>query len=223
MMTRSSVVRSLVHGVATACLTGLALMPLAAQGVPPAGPPGGRPPGGAQRGAPGMNDPRRVEMERRLQERIEERVRQELNPTDEQFTRLRDVASKMEGERRALRNEEMTTRFALRQELLAGDKADESKVAEFLERMPRYERRRLDLMEREQRELAKFLTPSQRARYIGLQDELRRGMQDVQRRRMGNDSGGPQGRGGMRRGPPDGNDPDGNRGKDGRKGDGKRG
>ena len=44
-------------------------------------------------------------------------------------------------------------------------------------------------MEQEQRELAKFLSPSQRARYFGLQDELRRGMQDLQRRRMGLDSG----------------------------------
>jgi len=146
-----------------------------------------------------MSDGRRMEMERRLQGLIDERVRQELHPTDEQFAKLRDVASRMENERRALRNEEMTTRFALRQELLAGDKADERKVAEFLDQMPKYERRRLDLMEREQKELAKFLTPSQRARYIGLQDELRRGMQDVQRRRMGTDSGGGPGRAGMRR------------------------
>src|SRR5207344_2346860 len=114
-------------------------------------------------------------------------VRQQLALSDEQFAKLRDVASKVEDDRRALRNEEMTTRFALRQELLAGEKADEGKVAEFLEQMPRFERRRLDMMEREQKELAKFLTPSQRARYIGLQDELRRGMQDVQRRRMGPD------------------------------------
>ena len=196
--------RSLSRIVATSlCLTALAFAPLAAQGGPPGGPPGGRPPGGGQRGARGMPEAQRLEMERRLQELIDEKVRQQLQPTEEQFTKLRDVASRMEQERRALRNEEMTTRFALRQELLAGDKADEGKVAEFLERMPRFERRRLDLMEREQKELAKFLTPSQRARYIGLQDELRRGMQDVQRRRMGADSaGGPTGRGGMRRQPP---------------------
>ena len=81
----------------------------------------------------------------------------------------------------------MTTRFAMRQELLAGEKANEARVAELLDRMPRFERRRLDLMEQEQRELAKFLSPTQRARYIGLQDELRRSMQDLQRRRMGID------------------------------------
>jgi periplasmic protein CpxP/Spy len=57
-----------------------------------------------------------------------------------------------------------------------------------LEQLPKYERRRLDLMEREQRELARFLSPVQRAKYIGLQDELRRTMQDVQHRRMERDS-----------------------------------
>jgi hypothetical protein len=54
-----------------------------------------------------------------------------------------------------------------------------------LDEMPRLERRRVELMEREQRELAKFLSPVQRARYFGLQDELRRGMQELQQRRLG--------------------------------------
>ena len=71
--------------------------------------------------------------------------------------------------------------------------------------MPRLERRKLDLLEAEQRDLAKFLSPIQRARYFGLQDELRRGMQDLQRRRMGMDdstTGPPDSRGAKRRGPP---------------------
>ena len=199
MMRREMGIKFMARMLATtACVAALGFSSVEAQGGPP---PGGRPPEGSPRG--GMSEGRRMEMERRLQERLNELVRQRLTPTEEQFAKLRDVASKMETERRALRNEEMTTRFALRQELMAADKADENKVAELLERMPKFERRRLDLMEREQKELAKFLTPSQRARYIGLQDELRRGMQDVQRGRMGKDSaGGPPGRGGMRRQPP---------------------
>ena len=75
--------------------------------------------------------------------------------------------------------------MALRREMRAGDKANEAKVGELLDQMPGLERRKLDLMESEQRELAKFLSPTQRAHYFGLQDELRRGMQDVQRGRMG--------------------------------------
>jgi Spy/CpxP family protein refolding chaperone len=179
-----------------------------AQGGPPPGPPGGPPPAGARAGARGLgaglggpDDPRRAALERRLQERLVAIVRQRLNLTDEQVTRLQDVASKTEDERRALRRDELTARFAMRQELLAGDKANDAKVADLLEQLPRLERRRVDLMEREQRELAKFLTPVQRARYFGLQDELRRGMQELQQQRLtAPDSGGPaRGGAGLRR------------------------
>jgi Spy/CpxP family protein refolding chaperone len=135
-------------------------------------------------GDPRRDDPRRAALENRLQERLLVVVRQRLNLSDEQLARLRDVASKTEDERRALRRDELTARFAMRQELLAGDNANENKVADLLEQLPRLERRRVDLMEREQRELAKFLSPVQRARYFGLQDELRRGMQELQQQRL---------------------------------------
>ena len=174
--------RGMLFSVALlACLTSSALTSAHAQGGPPGTAPRGR------QGAARLDDAQRGQLERRLQDRINQVVRVRLALTDDQFDKLRTVASRVEADRRALRNEEMTTRFAMRQELLAGEKANEARVAELLDRMPRFERRRLDLMEQEQRELAKFLSPTQRARYIGLQDELRRSMQDLQRRRMGID------------------------------------
>ncbi len=137
--------------------------------------------------SPRLSAPKRAEMERRVQERINEVIRQRLELDDEQVVKLRDVSGRVEDERRAVRNEELTTRFALRQELLAGDRVNEARVGELLDRLPKLERRRVELIEAEQRELAKFLTPSQRARYFALQDELRRNMQEMQRRRIGLD------------------------------------
>mgnify|MGYP001764775258 CR=1 FL=1 len=131
------------------------------------------------------DDPRRAELEKLFQKRVEAMVRQRLQLTDDQATKLREVASRAEGERRALRRDEMVARKAMREELLAGDNANEARVLELLDQMPKLERRRLELLEQEQRELARFLTPLQRARYFALQDELRRGMQELQRRRMG--------------------------------------
>jgi protein CpxP len=152
-------------------------------------------------------DARRIErerevLERRFHERVDAIVKQRLRLTDEQHLKLRDVASRTEEARRALRRDELTTRMALRRELVAKDRADETKVADLLDQIPRLERRKLDLLESEQRELAKFLSPVQRARYFGLQDELRRGMHELQRRRMGGDSASPgtDGRGMRRRG-----------------------
>jgi Spy/CpxP family protein refolding chaperone len=129
--------------------------------------------------------PRRAELERRFQQRVEAMVRQRLQLTDEQASRLRAVAGRAEASRRTLRRDEMQARTAMRDELLAGDNVDEGKIADLLGQMPKLERRRIELMEQEQRELAQFLSPVQRARYFALQDELRRSMQELQRRRLG--------------------------------------
>ena len=138
---------------------------------------------------PRMSSDGRAAMERQLQARINNVIRERLALNDEQFGKLQEVASHIEDDRRTLRNDELTTRFALRQELLAGDRVNESRVGELLDKLPKLDRRRVDLIEQEQRELAKFLSPSQRARYFALQDELRRNMQEMQRRRIGLDGG----------------------------------
>ncbi len=145
----------------------------------------GPPPRVSERqGAPRMNAQQRELLEKRFKERIDAIVTQRLRLTDEQQVKLREVASRTEETRRVLRREEFVLRTALRDEMKAGEKANEARVDDLLEQMPRLERRKLELMESEQRDLAKFLSPTQRARYFGLQDELRRGMQDLQRRRM---------------------------------------
>ena len=132
---------------------------------------------------PRVTEETRAMLERRVQDRVNEIVRARLALSDEQFQQLRALAARIEDDKRALRNDELTTRFSLRQELLAGDRVNEARIGELLDRMPKLERRRLTIMEEEQRDLSKFLSPSQRARYFALQDELRKNMQDMQRRR----------------------------------------
>ena len=157
-----------------------------AQGGPPAPPPvAGVLADQSPPSAPRLNEKQRALAERRLQDRINQVVRQRLALTDDQFSKLRDVASRIEEDRRSLRVDEATARFAMRQELLAGDRVNEARVSELLDRLPRLERRRLELMESEQRDLSKFLSASQRARYLGLQDELRRSIQELQKNRAG--------------------------------------
>jgi len=79
----------------------------------------------------------------------------------------------------------------LRAELLAGDAANQQKVATYLDQMLRFQRRRIDIQENEQRELGKFLTPVQRAKYFGLQAQLRKRMMEL-RDRAGAGPGQPQ-------------------------------
>jgi protein CpxP len=174
---------------------------LVATAVPTTGTAQVTPPAGERRDKRAA-DPRRGELERRFQQRVDAMVRQRLQLTEEQAVKLREVAGRAETMRRTLRRDEMQARKVMRDELLAGDNANDAKVAELLEEMPRLERRRIDLMEQEQRELSKFLSPIQRARYFALQDELRRNMQELQRRRLGTgDSSRAPGRDGIDRPP----------------------
>jgi hypothetical protein len=176
MMTRG------LHWLTAAALVVTTSSPtvMRAQGTPPRA--------SEQRAAHRMNAMQRDALEKRFRERIEAIVNERLQLTDEQQVKLRDVASRTESARLVLHREEVVLRSALREEMRAGDKANEAKVGDLLDQLPGLERRKLDLLESEQRELAKFLSSTQRARYFGLQDELRRGMQDVQRRRLGKDA-----------------------------------
>lgn len=131
---------------------------------------------------------RRPPAAQRLQARLDSVVRVRLQLTEEQFAQLRGVATRLEEERRLLRRDEMAVRVRLRRALAAAETVDQGAVAQLLDEIPRLERRKVELLEEEQRELARFLSPSQRARYFALQEEMRRGMLELQRRRLGLDS-----------------------------------
>jgi protein CpxP len=139
-------------------------------------------------------------IEQQLQQRIATIMQERLRLTDDQLRQLTDVTRRFERERMQVRSEDYRLRMAMRAQLMAGDTASQQRVAELLEQMPRVERRRIDLMEIEQRELAKFLTPVQRARYVALQDEIRRNMEQIRDRRSDDKPGSPS----HTRGPPSG-------------------
>jgi protein CpxP len=145
-------------------------------------------PAGAQARARGERMDRRPPSAQRLQARLDSVVRGRLQLTDEQFAQLRGVATRLEEDRRLLRRDEMAVRVRLRRALAAAEMVDQGAVAQLLDEIPRLERRKVELLEEEQRELARFLSPSQRARYFALQEEMRRGMLELQRRRLGLDS-----------------------------------
>ncbi|HYW31086.1 MAG TPA: hypothetical protein VE869_06225 [Gemmatimonas sp.] len=145
----------------------------------------GRRPQAGERGSGGRGFSDRATMERRFEARLNEILRTKLRLSDDQLRQLRAVSNRVEREKRDLWRSEEHIRGELRRQLLASEPASESRIAELLDSLPRLERRRIDAMEQEQRELARFLAPSQRARYFALQDEIRRGMQEMQRGRLG--------------------------------------
>jgi len=169
-MTGASARRMLAILATSVCATAL---PLAAQRIDRAPARGGAL--GAQQ-QPGL--------ERLFQERLAEVVRRRLNLNESQMRQLGQVNSRFERERMVLFRDERRARQALRAEVLAGDSANQSKVANLLDQLFRIQRQRLDLTEREQQELSAFMTPTQRAMYFGIQDDLRRRMEEVRQQRQ---------------------------------------
>jgi Spy/CpxP family protein refolding chaperone len=127
-----------------------------------------------------MGGPQRAELEQRFRERMAAVVRRQLNLNTDQMTRLQSVDRTFDSQRMALAGREREVRRALREELMSRSTPDQTKVSGLLDQMLRVQRQRLDLVESEQHELAKFLTPVQRARYLGLQNQLRRRTQELQ-------------------------------------------
>ena len=136
------------------------------------------------------------QLEQRVRERIAAVVQNRLQLTDDQMRRLRDVNAKYEGQRRKLVTDERDARIVLRAELQRGKQGDQTRISDAVDRMFKTQRARIDLAEQEQRDLSSFMTASQRAGYLALQEQIRRRVDEMRQRRLGG------GRGmGARRGP----------------------
>ena len=150
-------------------------------------------PGGNVRPEPGVQAPaRRQQMERRLRERLWKVTKEQVGLTDAQMTRLGETSKRFDSRRRMLNQQERAERSALRQQIAAGDHADQGRIAAALDRLVQFQRQRVDLQAEEQRELAGYMTPLQRARFAALQEQVRRRVETLRRARA--DSAGARGR-----------------------------
>lgn len=125
----------------------------------------------------------RGNLEQRVRERVEVVVQERLALTDDQLRQLRDVSARYEPRRRTLLAQEREARLVLRTEMQRGKAGDQQRVADALEELLTVQRARVDLMDSEQRELAKFMQPTQRAGYLALQDQMRRRIEELRRSR----------------------------------------
>jgi protein CpxP len=123
-------------------------------------------------------------LERQFRERLAEVVRRRLNLNDAQMRQLGQVNDRFERQRMLLLRDERQVRQALRAEVLAGDSANQSRVSDLLDQALKIQQRRLDLTSQEQHDLSAFMTPVQRAMYFGIQDDLRRRMEELRQNRQ---------------------------------------
>jgi hypothetical protein len=164
------VTRRLVVLASVALLTG-------AHELPAQGPQRERQPRPQGEGAPG-----RTALERQVQQQLWRLTRQRVGLSDAQMRQLAPVNQRFETRRRQILREERETRLALRGAVLDSAGADDSRVSAQIDRLLQLERERIDLVQEEQRELSRFMTPLQRARYMALQEQVRRRVEQMRRR-----------------------------------------
>ncbi len=141
----------------------------------------------AQRGQPrdSAAAQRRVVLERQVRQRIAVMVKERLQLTDAQAQQLQETEGRFELRRRDLVQREQRLRRDLRQQLAPGVAADQQRVASLLDQIMAVHRERVTTTEQEQRELARFLTPVQRAKYLGLQAQFRSRIEGMRQRGRG--------------------------------------
>ena len=109
-----------------------------------------------------------------VRQQIEQLVRKQVQPTDDQMVKLRQHEQQYLPRHVQLDREEQQVRIALRQAMIDSAGVDEAKIGQLLDRMVAFPGRRASLLEEEQKSLAQILSPLQRAKFNAIQEQVRR-------------------------------------------------
>lgn len=141
--------------------------------------------------------PPRGELEAELRRGFARAVRQRVGLTEDQMRKLAPITQKYANERARIQLDERQARMELGRILRDSVAGDSAKVEGLMARMLDAQKRQVQLLEEEQKELATIMSPLQRARFFGLREQMRRQLEE-RRRGRGEGLGGPP----PRRGPP---------------------
>jgi Spy/CpxP family protein refolding chaperone len=111
-------------------------------------------------------------------------VQRRLGLTGEQSVRLRETTRRFAAQRQQIMQRERETRRALRLATAPGDSsADQKVIGRQLDSLVALQQRRVALLAEEQREMATFLTPYQRAQFLAMQERALRAAQQLRQQR----------------------------------------
>lgn len=132
--------------------------------------------------------PDRARLEGDIRRGFARAVRQRVGLSDEQMRRLGPVTQRHEQQRRQLQQDERRTRTAL-QQAIRDSSADSAAISGHLQALVSVQQRRVQLLEAEQRDLAAIMTPLQRAKYMAVQEQVRRRLEQMRQRRAATPEG----------------------------------
>jgi Spy/CpxP family protein refolding chaperone len=123
----------------------------------------------------------RPALEQQFRERVAKLTQDRVGLTDAQMAQLGQSNAKFAPQLAQVAAQERETRRQLRQEMTASGQPNQQKVSDLLDASIRLQKQRISIVESEQKELARFMTPVQRARYVALQQQFRRRAQELDR------------------------------------------
>lgn len=120
-----------------------------------------------------------------LRQRFAGVIQKQLNLSNENARRLATVDRKYEQQRTQLRRDEREARLGLQSALADSSNVDQAKISQYMDQLTQGQRRRADILEAEQKELATFLSPLQRAKLQGLREQLTQRVRQLQQQNGG--------------------------------------
>ena len=140
----------------------------------------------AQERRPGPPDSARAaQLRAEIERRFADRVRQELDLTDDQAAKLRATQERLALRRRPALERQHRLRQALQEQMRPGVAANQDSVGRLMHGVRAGRAELLAIEEEEQRELAGYLSPVQQAQFQMLRERFVRRIQEVRRERAG--------------------------------------
>jgi Spy/CpxP family protein refolding chaperone len=131
-------------------------------------------------------NPNRPVLEQQFRERVAKLAQARLGLSDTQMAQLGQSNARFGPQLSQLAAQERETRRQLRVELTS-PQPNQQHVSNLLDASLQVQKQRIAVVEAEQKDLARFMTPVQRARYVALQQQLRRRAQELSGQRDGGD------------------------------------
>lgn len=127
-------------------------------------------------------------LEQQFRQRLAKLAQTRIGLTDAQMAQLEQSTARYSPQLTQLAGQERETRRQLREELTS-PQPNQQHVSDLLDASLSLQQRRLTLVQEQQKDLARFMTPVQRARYIALQQQFRRRTQELAGQRKGQRAG----------------------------------
>ncbi|MFL5599116.1 MAG: hypothetical protein ACJ78I_01825 [Gemmatimonadaceae bacterium] len=137
----------------------------------------------------------RPALERQVRERMAKLAQERIGLTNAQMSQLEQSNARFAPRLGQIAAQERESRRQLRAEMTS-TAPNQERVSLLLDTSLQLQKQRIALVEEEQKDLARFMTPVQRARYIALQQQFRRRAQELSRQ---NEFGPRGGRPGMKK------------------------